>query len=65
MLQPNSNLFIAHNKDNRDVCTAQRHDQLVFVRYYDILGENKVPNERRDESLGCIRLKWERHVKDE
>lgn len=61
MLRPNRDAFMAHNKDKSAVCNVKVDEQFVFVQYYDILGEEDVPKHNVDETLECIRLKWEQH----
>lgn len=60
MLRPNNNVGMAHKKDNYQVCTLKLYEPLVFVQYYDIIGEEEVPNDKVDETLDCIRLKGKR-----
>lgn len=35
------------------------------MRYNDVLGEEKEPNDNVDKNVDCIRQKWEHHGEDE
>lgn len=57
-LRKTSDVGMAQNKDNFEICTVKIYEKVVFVQYYDIIGEDEVPNDKVDEYLDCIRLKW-------
>lgn len=37
----------------------------MFVQYYDIVGDEELPNDKVEKLLDCMRLKWELHWEDE
>ena len=61
MLRPNSEKCVRHNKDKCDICEKVVDETYVFVQYYDVVSKEAVPPDGVDETLDCIRLKWDRH----
>ena len=58
--RPGTDLCVDHNASGCDICNAEDRD-YVFVRYYELLGKDKVPMDAVDQKLNCVRLIWERY----
>lgn len=62
---PNTKLCISHKQEYCAKCVLNIEDQYVFVKYYDIVGEQDVTKDGVDEKLKFVRLNWKGHGDEE
>lgn len=55
-MRPNSDACILHKKANCEGLFFSIDEKFVFVKYYDVIGEQAVQKDVVDEKLNCIIL---------
>lgn len=50
-MRPNSELCLTQNKENCETCEFNMDYHYVFVQYYDIVGDGKIPKDGVDCNL--------------
>ena len=63
--RPGSGICMQHNVDGCDVCSGEQIREFAFVRYYEVVSSDKVPEDGVDAKLGCIRLIWETYGRED
>lgn len=63
MKRPGSEMSMAHEKHNCEICERKIEGEYAFLQHYDVLSHERIPLDSLNKKLRCIRLIWYRHSK--